>query len=116
MAEPDNMASYGDRQTLSADGTTTFKKFIGPVRWSLTGSFGGGTAKLQARDPSSTASSGVVVDIAEASATAAVDKVIDFPQGAVNWLATNIASSTTPSLVVWTQDADPNARADNNRL
>lgn len=93
------MANSGDRQTLTADGQTNYVRVVGPIRLSLTGGFGGGTAKLQARDVS-----GADVDIAGASYGAAADAKIDFPANAVNQVRVDISGSTTPTLVVWVQD------------
>ena len=89
------MTSSGDRQTLSANGTTVFKKYRGPVALSLTGAFGSGTAKIQKKDPSD-----AIVDIANGSFSAVTDTIFDFPQGEVNDLAVNLAGSTGPALVV----------------
>ncbi len=88
----------GDRQTLSADDDTDAKRYGGPVRLSLTGTFGGGTAKLQSVDPS-----GVAVDVAGGLFTAITDTYFDFPLAASNVLTVNLAGSTTPALVVWIQ-------------
>ena len=92
------MASSGERQTLVADGNTEDVGTVGAVRLSLTGGFGGGTAKLQAQDPS-----GAYVDVDGGSFTAAGDTLFDFPANVQNQLRVNIASSTTPTLVVWIQ-------------
>lgn len=92
------MAGKGDRQTLVADGNTVDTGTVGPVRLSLTGGFGGGTAKLQALDPS-----GAYVDVAGGSFTAATDTLFDFPEYAQNQLRVNINGSTTPTLVIWIQ-------------
>ena len=92
------MAGTGNKQTLAADGQTDVKIFVGPVWLSLTGTFGGGTAKLQARDPS-----GAFVDINNGSFTAVTDTRFDFPDGASNQLQIDLAGSTTPALVIWIQ-------------
>ena len=92
------MASKGDRQTLVADGQTTEVGVVGPVRLSLTGSFGGGTAKLQAKDPSD-----AWVDVAEGSFAVATDTIFDFPDHTQNQIRVDISGSTTPALVVWIQ-------------
>jgi len=88
----------GNRQTLTADGQTTEKSFIGPVRMSLSGTFGGGTAVLRARDPS-----GAFVNVEGGSFTAAKDQLFDFPVGQGNILDVDLSGSTTPALVVWLQ-------------
>lgn len=92
------MGSSGDRQTLAADGQTTDYGTVGPVRLSLSGSFGGGTAKLQAQDPS-----GAWVDVAGGSFTIAADQLFDFPENVQNQLRVDMSGSTTPTLVVWLQ-------------
>ncbi len=86
------MASSNNRQTLTANGTTGLRKFIGPVSVSFSGAFLGGTAKVQRRD-----SSGATVDVAGTSKTAAADLVIDFPPKSINYLQTNLASATPTS-------------------
>lgn len=88
----------GNKQTLSADGSTTETQFVGPVRLALSGTFGGGTAVLQAKDPL-----GVVTDVVNGSFTAVTDTLFDFPEGSVNVLTVNISGSTTPALGVWLQ-------------
>lgn len=92
------MPGTGNRQTLTADGTTDIKTFVGPVRLSLTGTFGGGTAKLQVRDPG-----GTFVDVANGSFTAATDTLFDFPEQSSNDLQIDLSGSTTPALVIWIQ-------------
>ena len=96
------MASSGNRQTLGADGTTTFLPFVGLVHLSLTGGFGGGAAKVQWKDPA-----GNTVDIANGSFTTVTDSVFDFPPGTINELAVNLSGSTTPTLVVIFQEQNP---------
>ena len=86
------MASASNRKTLTADGTTAFVKFIGPVAVSMYGAFLGGTAKVQRKD-----STGATVDVAGTSKTAAADIVLDFPPKSVNLLAVNLASATPTS-------------------
>lgn len=95
------MATTGDRQTLSANGQTTPRNFVGPVRVSLTGTFGGGTFKMQAEDPT-----GVFVDVAGSDRTAADDFIIDFPPGGQNKLRGDLSGATTPALVIWNQGVD----------
>jgi len=92
------MAGTGNRQTLTADGQTDPKIFVGPIRLSLTGSFGTGTAKLQAKDPS-----GAFVDIANGLFTTATDTIFDFPVSDSNELQIDLAGATAPALVVWIQ-------------
>ena len=98
------MATSGDRQTLSADGQTTARNYVGPVRVSLTGTFGGGTFKMQAEDPS-----GAFVDIKGSARTAVDDFIIDFPPGSENKLQADLSGSTTPVLVIWNQGVDRGA-------
>ena len=95
------MATTGDKQTLSADGKTTARNYVGPVRVHLSGDFGGGTFKMEAEDPS-----GALVDVSGTSRTAADDFLIDFPPGAQNKINGDLSGSTTPSLVVWNQGVD----------
>ena len=90
--------SSGERQTLSADGNTSASQTIGPVRLSLTGGFGSGTAQLQAKDPSN-----AWISVANGAFTAATDTLFDFPEDSVNDLRVNISSSTNPTLVIWLQ-------------
>ena len=92
------MASSGDRQTLAANGQTTDVGTVGAVRLSLTGSFGGGTAQLQAKDPS-----GSFVNVAGGSFTAVTDFVFEFPANVQNQLRVDLSGATAPSLVVWIQ-------------
>jgi len=92
------MSTTGYEETLSADGQTTAQNIGGPVRLSLTGDFGTGTAKLQAQTPT-----GNWVDVANGSFTAATDKLFDFPVQANNKLRVDISSSSSPALVVWLQ-------------
>jgi len=92
------MAGTGNRQALAADGQTNSKVFVGPIRLSLTGSFGTGTAKLQAKDPS-----GAFVDVGNGLFTAAADTIFDFPVSDSNELRIDLAGATAPALVVWIQ-------------
>lgn len=98
------MAISGDRTVLSADGPTPARVYVGPVRVSLTGTFGGGTFKMEAEDPS-----GVPVDVAGTSRTAVDDFRIDFPDGVENKINEDLSGSTTPVLVVWIQGVDRGA-------
>ena len=93
------MANSGNRQTLAADGQTNYVRVVGPIRVSITGGFGSGTAKLQAKDPGDNA-----VDVAGASYTAVADALLEFPPHAVNQIRVDLASSSGPALVVWIQD------------
>jgi len=92
------MAGTGNRQVLTTNTQTNPKIFIGPVRLSLTGSFGTGIGKLQAKDPS-----GVFVDVANGSFTAASDTIFDFPVSDSNELQVDLAGATAPTLAVWIQ-------------
>lgn len=94
----------GNRQTLSANGDTDARTYIGPVRVVFSGTFGGGTAKVQARDPS-----GAVVDVVNGSFSAVADKIFDFPAGESNVLSVNLAGSTSPAFVAWLQGKSINA-------
>ena len=86
-------AGSGNRQMLAADDDTVEKEFVGPLRLSLSGTFGGGTAKLQAKDPN-----GAFVDVANGSFTDVADKVFDFPADSLNIVRINMAGSTSPAL------------------
>ena len=88
----------GNKQTLTADGNTVVTQLVGPHRVVLSCGFGGGTAKVQVRDPN-----GVVVDVVDGSFTEAADKIVDFPENELNAVSINIAGSTTPTLSVWIQ-------------
>ena len=100
------MAGSGTRQTLSADGQSASLKVVGDCRLSLSGDFGSGTAKVQAKDPG-----GNSVDIAGASYTAATDTLLNFPTDAVNEVNIDLSGSTGPALVIWWQDTGHGARA-----
>lgn len=91
-------AGSGNKQSLTADGDTVVTEYVGPVRVVLSGGFGGGTAKLQVRDPD-----GLAVDVVNGSFTEAADKVFDFPADSLNILSVNLAGSTTPTLDAWIQ-------------
>ena len=98
------MATSGDRQVLNANGKTTARNFVGPVRVSLTGNFGGGTFKMEAEDPS-----GVFVDVEGSVLATAGDFIIDFPPGAQNKIRGDLSGATSPALVVWNQGVDRGA-------
>lgn len=89
------MASSGSREVLSANGNTTQLAIIGSIHVALSGTFGGGTAKLQVQDPA-----GNWVDVAGASWTAVVDTLISYPVGSRQEARINLAGATAPSLVV----------------
>ena len=93
--------SSGNRQTLSADGQTTDRQYVGPVRVSLSGDFGGGTAKVEVKDPSDN-----WIDVAGTSKTSAADFVIDFAEDALNDLRVDLSGATSPALVVWMQSSE----------
>ena len=99
------MASSANRQTLTANGTTTFKRFVGPVVVSLTVVLLGGTAKVQRMD-----ASGATVDVAGTVYPVVGDFVLDYPQNSVNIFAVNLsgASQTSPetSLVIEMTDGE----------
>ncbi len=82
-------------QTLSANGSTTWQQVVGPVWVSLSGGFGGGTAKIQRKNKA-----GSPVDIVGESHTVAADRVIDFSTRSVNEVRVNIAASSAPTLAV----------------
>ncbi len=90
--------STGDRQVLSADGNTDAVKYVGPIRLSLKGDFGSGTATLQDKDPVN-----VFDGVTNGVFTAEADKLIDYPIAEINEVRVNLAGSTAPTLVVWIQ-------------
>ncbi len=92
------MASTGNVETLDKDSETQWVTTIGPLRLSLTGVFGSGTAKLQARTPE-----GTIVDVAEGSFTAATDTIFDFPARSETDVRVKLTGSSSPLLVVWLQ-------------
>lgn len=97
------MATTGNRQTLSADGQTTPRRFAGGVRIQLSGDFGGGTVTIEAEDPS-----GAFVPVVGSARTAADDFLIDFPSSENN-LRTDLSGSTSPALVILIQGVDRGA-------
>jgi len=98
------MATSGDRQVLTTNTKTAARNFVGPVRVSLTGNFGGGTFKMEAEDPS-----GVFVDIDGSVQTTAIDFIIDFPDSAENKIQGDLSGATAPALVIWNQGVDRGA-------
>ena len=92
------MAQVNYSETLTANGETTGQSCIGPVVLILTGTFGSGTAQLQARAPD-----GDYVDVPDGSFTAAASKVFSFPAGSKNDYRISLSGATSPSLNVWIQ-------------
>ena len=92
------MPSSGNIQQLTADGSTTAHKFIGPVHVSFSGSFGGGTIVLEANLPSDK-----FVTVIGSSSTAVADLFFDFPEDSITELQATLTGSTTPILDVWIQ-------------
>ena len=85
---------------ISASGSsqlsTSAIAVIGPVWYSVYGTIGGATIKVQSLDPNSAYN-----DIAGTTATDVVDQLIDFPPNAPNTLKAIIASaSSTTDLYV----------------
>jgi hypothetical protein len=97
------MASTGYIKTLDADGQTEWVTVHGPVRLSLTGTFGSGTAKLQARTPEYN----TAVDVKNGSFTAVTDTLFDFPAKSETDVRVDLSGSTSPLLVVWIQGNAP---------
>ena len=95
------MTTSGDRQTLNGNGQTTPRSYVGPVRVSVTGTFGSGTLKIQAEDPT-----GAFIDVGGTAKTAIGDFVIDFPPSAENRLQADLSGATAPALVIWIQGGD----------
>ena len=100
------MPTSGDRRTLSADGQTPARKFVGPVRVSYKGTFGGGTAKVLQEDPS-----GAFIDVTGSARVAVDDFVIDFPLRSVNNIRIDLSGSTTPAFIGWIQGTDAGSGA-----
>ena len=92
------MAQVNYAETLTADGETTAQTCVGPVRLSLTGDFGSGTAVLQGRIPN-----GDYVAITGGSFTAATDTIFSFTAESKNDLRVSLSGATAPDLVVWLQ-------------
>lgn len=90
--------STGDRQYLTADDTTNPTKWVGPIRISLRGGFGGGTATIQDKSPAN-----VFDGFADSAFTAETDKIIDYPVAEINEVQVDLTGSTTPTLEVWIQ-------------
>lgn len=94
------MASAGYKQTLTADDQTEWRKYIGPVVLTITGTFGGGTAKLQFKDVDD-----VVVDVPGASFTAVTATLYDYSVFRSNELRVDLSGSTSPDLGITIQDS-----------
>ena len=88
----------GEFQELGANGQTAAVLVSGPVRLSLTGDFGSGTAQVQAKNPN-----GVWLNVDNGSFTAVTDSIFDFPPGLGVQLRVDLTGSTGPSLNVWFQ-------------
>ena len=81
--------------TLSANGDTEEVLVHGACHFHVSGTFGGGTCKLQVED-----NNGVFQDIANASHTVAADQIVRFPQRARSVVKANLSGATTPSVTV----------------
>ena len=90
--------STGNRQVLSADGNTDPFKYVGPIRVSLKGDFGSGTATIQDKTPAN-----LFDGITNGVFTAEADKIIDYPVAEINEVQVDLAGSTSPTLEVWIQ-------------
>ena len=77
-------------QSASAQTSTSAIAVIGPVWYSVYGTIGGATIKVQSLDPNSTWN-----DIANTTASEAVDKRIDFPPNAPNTIKCIIAYASS---------------------
>lgn len=93
--------SDGNEQTLSADGETTEVNVIGTARISATGSFGGGTLKVQEKRQDNTWK-----DIAGASFTDAFHKVLAFPSGSQTILRFSLSGASNPDIDTVIQGSD----------
>ena len=97
-----NMASSGTQQTLNADGQTEWVTTMGPLRLSLKGDFGSGTAKLQARNPDGDAD-----DVTNGSFTEVTDTIFDFPERSETDVRVDLSGATNPVLRAWLQGDAP---------
>ena len=89
-----------DRQHLSASASaTTAVSLVGPVRYSISGDLGGGTASIQFAISGSTE----FVPVAGTSTTAAVDKLLNFPAGSRNTLKVLLLGGAAASCDVFLQ-------------
>ena len=100
-----NLTRGGESQDYTEEVTsqtsTSAVLFIGPVWYSVNGTLGGATVKVQSRQIVTATASATYVDIANTTATEAVDKLIDFPANVPNTLKAIIANgSTTTDLFV----------------
>ena len=87
--------------SASAQTSTSAIAVIGPVWYSVNGTIGGATIKVQARQIVTSTASASYIDIANTTATEAVDKRIDFPPNTPNTIKCIIASaSSNTNLVV----------------
>lgn len=89
------MAKNSYNEILTGDGQTVAQSFRGSVWVHLSDDFGGGTATVRVRD-----AAGVMRAVAGAAFVVAADALLDFPEGATNVIDVDLASSTTPNLVV----------------
>ena len=78
-------------QSTSADGSTSAISVIGPVWYSVAGTFGGAQVVAQGRF----SSTGPYQDIQGTTASAPVDKRIDFPANARNTLLCVVSNAST---------------------
>lgn len=95
------MAGNGNKQTLSANGATAWTKWLGPISFSLKGTFGGGSAQIQVKDPDDT-----IQNVADGAFTAAADHLLDYPPQAQNEVRIDLSGATGPALQVWIQGDD----------
>ena len=95
------MSGSGSIETIEGDGNGTAALTVGPVRLSLTGDFGTGTATLQAETPS-----GAYVAVDGGAFTDVTDTIFDFPENSRNKLRIVVSGSTNPELVVWIQSTN----------
>ena len=81
-------------QTLAVDGNSNSISTADKVHCHVSGTFGGGTAKVQFKDEG-----GTWRDIAGAAYTSAADELIELGSSQYD-LRVNLAGSTSPALVV----------------
>ncbi len=92
------MSGAGVLQSLTADGQTPETTVYGPIMWKPSGSFGGGTAKLQELAPGD-----VWKDVPSVSSAVAANVLVEYPLGVRNVIRTDLSGATTPAFDAWVQ-------------
>ena len=93
------MSAGGVTEALGANGTTAGVGTVGRVRVVLSGTFGGGSAQVETRDPA-----GAWV-VSTAPLTAAGEVIIDAPEHSQNEVRVVLTAATGPTLAVWVQSS-----------